>query len=165
MVFYKGELCYINLLLQENFHKVVYMGYKHQFTHIPYILRAKVTRAGPFPPTTATLGASTVRHCCGYCGCGCSCLWQTSCLQCGKLWWLLSAVHLRCVCVLWLLLLLRLLLRLLSASASAVRLRYLYGARGTPAVCARYPCGAPAVPLLCNCSVVVCSAMLAVHLW
>src|SRR6266566_4008160 len=37
-----------------------------------------------------------------------------------------------------------------------LRLRYVYG---TSAVRPRYPCGAPAVPLLCNCSVVVCSAI------
>src|SRR6266566_823262 len=43
------------------------MGYKHQFTYTPYILRAKVTRAGPFSPTIATLGASIVRCYCGYC--------------------------------------------------------------------------------------------------
>ncbi len=49
------------------------MGYKYQFPHIPYILRAKVTRAGPFPPTIATLGASIVRYCCGCCGYGCGC--------------------------------------------------------------------------------------------
>ncbi len=48
------------------------MEYKHQFTYIPYILRAKVRRAGPFPPTIATLGASIVRCYCGY-GCGCYC--------------------------------------------------------------------------------------------
>ena len=37
------------------------MGYKYQFPYTPYILRAKVTRAGPFPPTVATLSASAVR--------------------------------------------------------------------------------------------------------
>ena len=89
------------------------MGYKYQFPHIPYILRAKVTRAGPFPPTIATLGASIVRHycsCCGYgcgCGCGCGCYCGYYCLR------------LRCIC-----------------GASAVRLQC---ARGTPAV--RLWCG------------------------
>src|SRR6266700_3192143 len=98
------------------FADVVYMGYKYQFPYTPYILHAKVTRAGPFPPTIATLGASIVRHCCscGYgcgCGCGCGCLVD----QLSTVWYIVvvvvcicsaSAVHLRCVC-----------------GASAVRLR------------------------------------------
>ena len=67
------------------------MGYKYQFPHTPYILRAKVTRAGPFPPTIATLGASIVRCYCGYgCGCGCGCYCGYCCLR--------LRVHLRCVC-------------------------------------------------------------------
>ena len=73
------------------------MGYKYQFPYIPYILRAKVTRAGPFPPTIATLGASIVRCYCGYscgsgcgygysCGCSCGCYCGYCCLR------------LRCIC-------------------------------------------------------------------
>ncbi len=60
------------------------MGYKYQFPHTPYVLRAKVTRAGPFPPTIATLGASIVRCYCGYgcgCGCGCGCYCGYCCLR------------------------------------------------------------------------------------
>ncbi len=131
MVFYKGELCYINPLPQENFHKVVYMGYKHQFTHTPYVLRAKVTRAGPFPPyyshpqvhlqyaivvVIVVVVVVVVVVVCGrpavysvvHCN-GC-CLWQTNCLQRGVLWLSVSV----------------------SVSVSVVR-----------------PCGTPAVPLPC----------------
>src|SRR6266700_3364589 len=86
------------------------MGYKYQFPYIPYILRAKVTQAGPFPPTIATLGTSIVRHCCGCygygCGCGCGC-------GCGY-YYSYYCLRLRCIC-----------------GASAVRMQY---ARGTPAV-------------------------------
>ena len=72
------------------------MGYKYQFPYTPYILRAKVIRAGPFPPTIATLGASIVRCYCGYsCGCGCGCYCGYYCLRlrciCGA-----SAVRLQC---------------------------------------------------------------------
>ena len=74
MVSYKGEPRYINPLPQENFHEVVCIGYKYQFAHTPYILRAKVTRAGLFPPTIATLGASAVR------------------LQCGNVWYIVVVV-------------------------------------------------------------------------
>src|SRR6266700_2344275 len=89
------------------------MGYKYQFPYIPYILRTKVTRAGPFPPTIATLGAFIVRHCCGCCGYGCGCGCGCGC-YCGY-----YCLRLRCIC-----------------GASAVRLRC---ARGTPAV--RLWCG------------------------
>src|SRR6266704_7085722 len=94
----------------KNFHKVVYMGYKYQFPYIPYILRAKVTQAGPFAPTIATLGTSIVRCCCGYgygCGCGCGCYCGYCCLR------------LRCI-----------------FGASAVRLRCAYSAPAVPLLCA-----------------------------
>src|SRR6266700_3090912 len=116
------------------------MGYKYQFLHIPYILHAKVTRAGPFPPTIATLGASIVRHCCGCCGygCGCGCYCGYYCL---RLW---------CIC-----------------GASAVRLRC---ARGTPAVrlwCSgflqRDSCRLVVVKV--GVAVVVCSVIAADWLW
>src|SRR6266700_7223324 len=72
------------------------MGYKYQFPYILYILRAKVTQAGPFPPTIATLGISIVRCCCGYSyGYGCGCYYGYCCLRlqciCGA-----SAVRLQC---------------------------------------------------------------------
>src|SRR6266699_5887443 len=68
------------------------MGYKYQFPYTPYVLYAKVTQAGPFPPTIATLGASIVRCYCGYsCGCGCGyCCLRLQCI-CGA-----SAVRLQC---------------------------------------------------------------------
>ena len=47
------------------FIRLSYIGYKHQFAYTPYILRAKVTRAGPFPPTIATLAVHRLR--CVYC--------------------------------------------------------------------------------------------------
>jgi len=103
------------------FHKVVYIGYKYQFPYIPYILRAKVTRAGslplpelpPYPLHIIVVVGGwwlvvVVVVVVGSCG-SCS-LWCV----CGA-----SAVHLQCVCVLWLLL--RILLRMLL---SAVRPRY-----------------------------------------
>ena len=39
------------------------MGYKYQFPHTPYILRAKVTQAGPFPPTIAILAHLWYAYC------------------------------------------------------------------------------------------------------
>ena len=119
------------------------MGYKYQFPYIPYVLRAKVTRAGPFSPLPQLPLSVHLRYAysmvvvCIAIACGTSAVnWYCGIVVvivcvCGA-----SAVHLQCVCVLWLL---RLLLRLLSASAS------LRCARGTPAVRRRHPCCAPIV--------------------
>ena len=114
------------------------MGYKYQFPYIPYVLRAKVTRAGPFSPLPQLPLSVHLRYAysmvvvCIAIACG------TSAVN----WYCGIVVVIVCVC-----------------GASAVRLRCVCGA---PAVRPRYPCCAPAVPLLCVYGVVVFYSSIAV---